>query len=167
MNKVVINFLADSDYSQVPYKAAEKSIERIPRDLIFRCRRLSDIQNALQRFKSDNEPLLLTFMAHGYPEDIRTITDGALLIIPYAKLIPVLNGCKGAYPLIINLSGTCNSHRIALFLGDSPIDELWVTSTTTMSLDKALLAREQGNFGDFYANLEAEDLDLYQQILRP
>lgn len=164
MNKIVIDFLAETDYSGNAYKAAKSSIAKIPPHLIFRCKTLDDIQQTLQNFSSESEPLMITFMAHGYPTDIRTVTGGYLLVVPYTALVPVLAACKGKYPLIVNLASTCNSYGIADFLGEAQIDELWLTTTTTMSLDKGLVLRENGSFESFYDNLEGGDIELYQQL---
>lgn len=73
----------------------------------------------------------------------------------------------GNYKLVLNLIAVCNSNRISTVANfcNHQIDEIWVTTSDVVSINKSLLALNASSFDDFKEQLEDDEIGIYENIV--
>ncbi|SKB40707.1 hypothetical protein [Daejeonella lutea] len=153
MRKIIFNFLGDSDLDLSSYESIKDLL--IPYEVI-KCDSTEVIFETLNQVNTDNESLMLTFLGHGANEDglVSYQVENRLLLL-FEDLLPEVNTLRTNNPVILNLVANCNSYRCEGYLSpDNRIDNIWVTTTHTDSISRALVAIRAETFDFFLEDLE-------------
>jgi len=159
--KIIIDYLMKTDYDQPAYKAVLKYIEKFQ---IIKCENLYDIENAIRNIIPFNEDAIITFLSHGHKRGLAKETWDSL--VTWCELLALVNNNLGNYKLVLNLIAVCNSNRISTVANfcNHQIDEIWVTTSDVVSINKSLLAIEAG-FDNFKNELDEAEIEIYQKIV--
>jgi hypothetical protein len=160
--KIIIDYLMKTDYDQPAYKAVLKYIEKFQ---IIKCENLYDIENAIRNIIPCNEDAIITFLSHGHERGLAKETWDSL--VTWCELLALVNNNLGNYKLVLNLIAVCNSNRISTVANfcNHQIDEIWVTTSDVVSINKSLLALNASSFDDFNEQLEDDEKVLYENIV--
>ena len=159
---IVIDYLSNSDYDSLAYKAVEKSLEKYT---VTKCENPADIKKTIIEYGQLNEDTIITIFSHGHEKGLAKETWESL--ITWCELLELISKCKGNNMLKLNLLSVCNSNNIQISANfcNHQIDEIWVTTSEVMSISKSLLALNTFSFDDFKEQLEDEDNELYENLV--
>jgi hypothetical protein len=159
---IIIDYLLDSDYRSLGFKAVEKSLEKFT---VTKCENPADIKKTIIEYGQLNDDTIITIFSHGHERGLAKGTWESL--ITWCELLELINRCKGNHKITLNLLSVCNSNSIQISANffNHKIDEIWVTTSEVVSISKSLLALNASSFDDFRGQLEDDEIGLYENIV--
>jgi hypothetical protein len=156
---IILDYLQESDYEHPSYKSATNQLEKMK---VIKCEAKEDFKQTILGFGQFNEDITLTILSHGHEKGIAKGTWDSL--ISWDEIIELINGCKGNYDLKLNLLSICNSKCIlsSSSFYKQRIDEVWLTNSNVVSINKALYALSASSFYEFKNQLEENEKELYE-----
>lgn len=163
MDKITIQHLSDNDLTGPSYLAVYKTLDS---KLVYKTKTYKDVLECFNSFGKFEKDTIVTVLSHGHV-DRGIAIDQPNSFVSWAELIYLISEKKsGDKKIIVNLLAVCNSYTIEKMASfcNHEIDEFWVANNLTISISKAIIARDLQNFNLFHSNLEDEEKGLYSII---
>ncbi len=162
-----LEYLIDEDRSLGAYSKYSSEIQNLANRICSNS--IGELVSILKRLSSDNEPIIITIISHGYfgfDKDKNEISGLALnsynpynSFISWQEIIKLANNCRTKYPVILNLLTPCNSFKILDFISKNDrIDRIWYSKKENLTIRHSIiLAEEFQNFNQFCSDILSDE----------